>query len=225
MKHPKVVVLGAGSLFFGRQAIWQMVLSETCTFIFTHFDFSLGEHAHILDNFNLTGIIHSRLVEQEIRLYLEAYEYYKQNVPMSAIRLKGALTMLLSKVIENYGNGHYTGEFNKYLKDTKNISDDMTNLQPVFTYIQENYSTSIRISELATLIGISEKYFISYFKQAIGVTPGRYIHQLRMNEARKLLFSKQYTIQQIAGMLGYSNAYSFSKSFKNYYMMSPSEFV
>lgn len=27
MKHPKVVVLGAGSLFFGRQAIWQMVYS------------------------------------------------------------------------------------------------------------------------------------------------------------------------------------------------------
>lgn len=27
MKHPKVVVLGAGSLFFGRQAIWQMVHS------------------------------------------------------------------------------------------------------------------------------------------------------------------------------------------------------
>ncbi|WP_091156066.1 glycoside hydrolase family 4 [Paenibacillus sp. 453mf] len=28
IQHPKVVVLGAGSLFFGRQAIWQMVHSE-----------------------------------------------------------------------------------------------------------------------------------------------------------------------------------------------------
>ncbi len=28
MQHPKVVVIGAGSLFFGRQAIWQMVHSE-----------------------------------------------------------------------------------------------------------------------------------------------------------------------------------------------------
>ena len=27
MQHPKVVVLGAGSLFFGRQAIWQMIHS------------------------------------------------------------------------------------------------------------------------------------------------------------------------------------------------------
>lgn len=28
MRYPKVVVIGAGSLFFGRQAIWQMVYSE-----------------------------------------------------------------------------------------------------------------------------------------------------------------------------------------------------
>ncbi|TSB47917.1 helix-turn-helix domain-containing protein [Alkalicoccobacillus porphyridii] len=212
-------------LFSPRIAYTATIISKSCTFTFTHFDFSLGEHTHILDNFDLTGILHRHLVEQEIQMYLEAYLQYKKSIPMSAIRLKGSLTMLLSKIIENYGNGQYTGEFNKYLKDTKNIADDMTNLQPVFTYIQNNYSTSIRIHELATIVGMSEKYFISYFKRAIGVTPGRYIHQLKMNEAKKMLFSKKYTIQQIANTLGYSDAYSFSKSFKTYYKVSPSEFV
>lgn len=212
-------------LFSPRIAYTATVLSDNCTFIFTHFDFSLGEHAHILDTFDLPGIIPSHLVEQEITLYREAYTQYIQNVPLSAIRLKGSLTILLSKIIEKYGSGHYKGEFNQHLKDTKNISGDITNLQPVFTYIQQNFSNCIRIDELSPLVGMSEKYFISYFKKVIGVTPGRYIYQLKMNEARKLLFSKQYTIQQIASMLGYSDPYSFSKSFKKYYTTSPSEFV
>ncbi|MGO4374436.1 helix-turn-helix transcriptional regulator, partial [Paenibacillus sp. MCAF20] len=83
----------------------------------------------------------------------------------------------------------------------------------------------VRIGELAELAGMSEKYFILYFKQALGITPGSYIYQLKMNRARELLYSRTFSIQQIAGLLGYPDPYSFSKAFKKYYKVPPSKFV
>ncbi|MBO1515444.1 helix-turn-helix domain-containing protein [Metabacillus sp. BG109] len=46
-----------------------------------------------------------------------------------------------------------------------------------------------------------------------------------MNRARELLYSNRYSIKQIADMLGYPDPYSFSKAFKKYYKMPPSQFV
>ncbi len=80
------------------------------------------------------------------------------------------------------------------------------------------------MNELAALVGISEKYFITYFKKALGITPGQYIYQIKMNRAREYLNEKKYTIQQIANLLGYPDPFTFSKAFKKYYNVPPSKF-
>lgn len=211
-------------LFTPQIAYTATTLSTGCKFIFTHFEFSLGDHLRILDNFQLSGIISSTLVEEEIHLFLETYNQYKRNAPMSEIRLKGCLTILMAKIIEQYGLNKYRGQF---MHDPTNqkLSMDFVKLQPVFDYIHEHLHQPIRVEEIADVAGMSEKYFITYFKQSIGLTPGRYIYQLKMNRARELLYLKRYSIQQIASMLGYPDPYSFSKAFKKYYKVPPSKFV
>ena len=85
-------------------------------------------------------------------------------------------------------------------------------------------SKPIRIKELAQVAGISEKYFINYFKNILGISPGRYINQLKMNRARLSLPRKVYH-KEISSMLGYPDQYSFSKAFKKHYRVPPSKFV
>jgi AraC-like DNA-binding protein len=80
------------------------------------------------------------------------------------------------------------------------------------------------MSELAALVGISEKYFITSFRKALGITPGQYIYQIRMNRARDYLNENKYTVQQIASLLGYPDPFTFSKAFKKYYQVAPSRF-
>ncbi|MFC4402991.1 AraC family transcriptional regulator [Gracilibacillus xinjiangensis] len=210
-------------LFRPKLAYTATTRSNECHFIFTHFDFGLGNHFGILDNFQLSGIIERTLVEEEIRLFLEAYDQYKQIAPMSGFRLKGCLTILIAKILEHYGQGHYRGEFiNNPSNRIQNI--DLEKLQPIFDFIHEHLHQTLRVGELAEVAGMSEKYFITYFKKGLGVTPGRYIYQLKMNRARDLLYSKQFSIQQIANMLGYPDPYTFSKAFKKYYKVPPSKF-
>lgn len=222
----EVYLASAGDLilFSPKVAYTATSIGNGCRFIFTHFDLGIGDHLGILDNFQLSGVITNTLVKEEIRLFLETYEQYKRSAPMSGIRLKGCLTILISKIMEQYGLGQYRGEFtyHTYLRKQTIYLDT---LQPVFHYIQDQLHQSLRIKDLALLAGMSEKYFIYYFKQALGVTPGQYIYQLKMNRARNLLYERHYSIQEIASMLGYSDPYSFSKAFKKYYKVPPSQFV
>ncbi|NMB96507.1 MAG: helix-turn-helix transcriptional regulator [Clostridiaceae bacterium] len=101
----------------------------------------------------------------------------------------------------------------------------LTVLQPVFQYVENNLDKQIKNNELATIVNMSEKYFISYFRSALGITPGNYITQLKMNKARDYLYQEKYSIKEIANILGYSDQYIFSKAFKKYFNVPPSKFL
>ena len=222
--HEQVLLAAEGDLiFFSPNVTYTATnLGTGCRFIYTHFDFGLGNHRRILENFKLSGVISGSMIQEEIRLFTEAYAQHQRKAPMSGIRLRGCLTILIAKIMECYALGEYQGGFT--IPDRKQTMSLQT-LEPVFDYIYDRLHQPLRMGELAALAGMSEKYFIYFFKQVLGVTPGLYIYQLRMNRARELLHSKRYTIKQIAGMLGYPDPYSFSKAFKKYYKVPPSQFV
>ncbi len=224
--HENVYTASAGDviLFSPKIAYTATTQSNQCRFIYTHFHLSLGNQQQILDHFQLAGIFDHSLAVEEIRLFTETYNQYKQHIPMSEMRLKGFLTILLSKMMEQHARQNYQGNFiqqTAHQKQTKYLDK----LQSVFHFVHKHLHLPIRVKELAAIAGMSEKYFIIYFKQTLGVTPGHYIYQLKMNRARELLYTKCYSIQQIANMLGYPDPYSFSKAFKKYYNVPPSEFV
>lgn len=137
--------------------------------------------------------------------------------------MKASLLLVIAKILELHGQGLYHGEF---LKDRKlrKIEGSLEVLQNVFSYVDENLHRAIRVNELADITGVSEKYFISLFKKILGITPGQYINQIKMNRARDYLYEKKYTIQQIAGFLGYPDPFTFSKAFKKFYNVPPSKF-
>ncbi|MFD2115514.1 helix-turn-helix transcriptional regulator [Paenibacillus yanchengensis] len=98
-------------------------------------------------------------------------------------------------------------------------------LLPVFDYIHQHLHQPLRVAQLTNIAGISEKYFITYFKHALDITPGQYMNQIKMNRAREYLYENKYSIQHIASLLGYPDPFTFSKAFKKYYDVSPSKFM
>lgn len=215
----------AGDLIFFYPHISYMATNgeEGCKFIYVHFDFGLGNQHRILDSFPLSGVVPSQLVQEEMILFQEVFGQYRHVKGMSGIRLKGCFMLIIAKIMECYGTNEYLGSFTKS-SSSHEQAGQLSSLQPVFVFIQDQLHRTIRIVELAQVAGMSEKYFIRYFKQALGVTPGQYLYQVRMNRARDLLYSHRYTVQQIAGMLGYPDPFTFSKAFKKYYKVSPSKF-
>lgn len=90
-------------------------------------------------------------------------------------------------------------------------------------YINLHAAEGITVQHVSNVIGVNRTYFSTVFYKHVGVTPMAYITKIRMEKAVKLLSDTTATITEIAYSLGYPDVYSFSRAFKNYYNISPSE--
>ena len=95
---------------------------------------------------------------------------------------------------------------------------------PNWKQISEFLKTDFSLETLASLCGMSETYFQRLFKEKYGISPKKYIIQLKVNHACDLLHSECYSITQVANLCGYEDVYYFSRQFKNYVGVTPSAF-
>lgn len=99
-------------------------------------------------------------------------------------------------------------------------------LAPAMDHMLEHYSDpGICNDRLASLCGISTVYFRKSFEVIYGTSPIRYLHELRINKAKAILCGDYGSIGQIAQSVGYNSVYHFSKMFKAYTGMSPSQYA
>lgn len=86
-------------------------------------------------------------------------------------------------------------------------------------------SQDLSLSDLADLCKMGDFYFQKLFKEVHGISPKKYIIQLKINHACDLLRSQRYTVTQIAELCNFSNVYFFSRQFKEYVGITPTQFV
>lgn len=77
------------------------------------------------------------------------------------------------------------------------------------------------VIDLARASGLSRKVFMQRFRRSTGETPFGYLTKLRMDRARELLTTTRKPLRQIAGDVGYADAFAFSKAFKRREGRSP----
>ena len=72
---------------------------------------------------------------------------------------------------------------------------------------------------------MSEVYFRKLFKEEYGVSPQKYIIDLRIQNAVGLISTGYYSLKEVAYMSGYSDYKYFSVEFKKKMGISPSEYI
>lgn len=95
----------------------------------------------------------------------------------------------------------------------------------IVQYIAANLDRYIRIDEMAAAFYISPNYLGQIFRQATGMTVKAYHNKLRMEYALELLQTGQHSIGAVAAAIGFSDVAYFSRKFKEYYGLSPSQLV
>lgn len=91
-------------------------------------------------------------------------------------------------------------------------------------YINKNYASEFKISELADRCFLDKTYFSRQFKKYLGKTPKEYQIQCRLEQAAYLLQTSDYSLTDIANMTGFSSQSFFTKLFKREYDAVPSEY-
>ena len=96
-----------------------------------------------------------------------------------------------------------------------------TYIQDALNFINSNYMHSITVQEIADYVNLSRSYLYKMFIKNLGISPQRYLINLRMYKATLLLKSTKLPIGEVANSLGYSDSLLFSKTFSKHFSMSP----
>ncbi len=96
-----------------------------------------------------------------------------------------------------------------------------TYIQDALNFINSNYMHSITVQEIADYVNLSRSYLYKMFIKNLGISPQRYLINLRMCKATLLLKSTKLPIGEVASNVGYSDSLLFSKTFSKHFSMSP----
>lgn len=91
-------------------------------------------------------------------------------------------------------------------------------------YIRNNLSGNLTIQEVSEYVGYSSAHFSVRFKQECGITFSDYVMESRIEKSKELLRNTRETIENIAAAVGYSDVKSFTKNFKKYTEVKPSQY-
>ena len=91
------------------------------------------------------------------------------------------------------------------------------------TLIHDGYATT-SVQELARELHLNRSYLSRIFKEITGISIQSYLTNTRLQAARSLIL-RNYTVSQASTMVGYSDIASFSRAFKNYYKISPKQYL
>jgi AraC-like DNA-binding protein/mannose-6-phosphate isomerase-like protein (cupin superfamily) len=85
----------------------------------------------------------------------------------------------------------------------------------VLEYVFSNHAGTVKMSEAAALVGMSEPTFSKYFKRATGQNFSDLVRKLRLAHARRLLERTDKAISDICYEVGFSNLSNFNRHFLN----------
>jgi DNA-binding response OmpR family regulator len=126
--------------------------------------------------------------------------------------------------LKNKFSGHQQPE-DKLQRIEMKSSDEIL-MQRIMKIINENLSNpGLSVEMLAANAGMSRVHMHRKLKELTNQSPRDFIKGIRLKQAATLLSSKKLTISEVAYATGFSNLSHFSNSFRDFYGMSPKEYV
>lgn len=108
----------------------------------------------------------------------------------------------------------------KYVPDAH-----LQRIAPALERIEADFTENgLSIAALAAECGISEAYFRRIFADKFGVSPKEHIIRLRLDYARRLLESGEFSVCEVASLCGYFEASHFSREFTKRVGVNPQEY-
>lgn len=104
-------------------------------------------------------------------------------------------------------------------------SSDRQFMDNLMAFVHEHIDNGdLKIEDIANGINMSRSVFFKKLKALTGLSPNELLKNVRIKQAAKLIKENNYSMQQIAFMVGFNDAHYFSRCFKQKYGMTPSEY-
>jgi len=85
--------------------------------------------------------------------------------------------------------------------------------QRTVQFIREHHAVDFSLLDIAKAVGRSDRHIRQHFKDALGMSPRRYLLQYRVQRAQNLIEHSEYALKQIAAMVGFKTIHHFARAF------------
>jgi len=137
----------------------------------------------------------------------------------SRVYVETASLMLAARLIQKYCDSGTTTPV-----DPSAHGLDQIRLRRVLDYIEDNISKDVTLENLAAIAGYSAFHFSRKFTLAMGISPGRYISQRRLENAMAELAARKLPVAEIALNAQFSSQASFTRAFHRVTGTTPKEY-
>lgn len=154
-------------------------------------------------------------------LEVRADAVYEKPLDISEFHLSLDTILYNKKILRN----HYVEMSRVQAVEQVETNADETFISKLTDYIVHNFNKpSLSMTDLTEHLGVSRTQLYLHVRRITGMSPSGYILHIKMEEAKRLLLNTQKSSAEISYDLGYCNPNHFSKQFKEYYEVSPSQY-
>ena len=91
--------------------------------------------------------------------------------------------------------------------------------------LQQDFAFLDGIGDLAQRLQVSQEYLTRVFREHVGMTPGKYLVQVRVEQAKLLLQRNEHSVAFVADACGFTNCNYFARVFRNIVGVTPSVYA
>jgi AraC-like DNA-binding protein len=137
---------------------------------------------------------------------------------MKRLFVEARMLELLMLQVEQFESGSRT-----ISKETFK-SADIEKLHHARNLIEQNISFPYTLAQLSRMVGLNDFKLKKGFRETFGTTVFGYLHELRMQEAKRLLRDTSKSIHDISDYCGYAYVQHFTTAFRNKFGFTPGSF-
>ncbi|WP_026888635.1 helix-turn-helix domain-containing protein [Clostridium beijerinckii] len=101
--------------------------------------------------------------------------------------------------------------------------DNIRKVEKVISYMTDHFTDKLTLNDLSLAINISPSYLENIFKNVTGKSPISYLIDIRIRKSKDLL-KDGHTVSEVSSLVGFNDIFYFSKCFKKYVGVSPSQY-
>lgn len=205
------LILGAGSIIFYKphepqiysyygkerpEVYWIHFTGAECSDLMKHFEFA---HTYIGESMQIKNLFHDMILELQLQKL-----FYMDIINSSFIKLI-SLIQRAAVLNETTTENHFA-------------------IDRLIILLNQDYMKQWTISDMAQFCNLSNDYFSHIFKEAMHVSPMKFLTDLRIAKSKELLVGEGQSIADVAFLVGYSDPLYFSRVFKKHEKLSPKQY-
>lgn len=105
-----------------------------------------------------------------------------------------------------------------------NVVRNVNYVKAAMTYIEDNYMKDISAADISEFVMLNRSYLFKIFKKQTGLSVSQYLIRYRINKACEFFREYNFNVSQVAQMVGIDDIFYFSKLFKKFKGITPTEY-